>query len=100
MRLARHFSLLALLASTPLHAQGTTSIISSGTNGDCQCAHEGKTWPCRSALDFSTPIQCNSNLNLQLVCPDDKKELCTYVNRSTCTEPKVISVCYAADEPQ
>lgn len=90
---------IALLV-TPAMAQGSSPTISVATGGGCVCGANGKTWPCRQAVDYTKVLTCNAVAIAKLTCPEDKNEVCTYSLQSTCPASPMISVCYAGDEPK
>lgn len=76
-------------------------VVGTDADGKCWCEHEGKKWACRRAVDYTSPRTCNLNLNLTLVCPEDRSALCSYLPAPTiCTDTRVMPVCYMADKPR
>jgi hypothetical protein len=107
VRVIRILAVLMLLSSPamaqvtngPLPGTSNTMITDSEGKG-CLCIHDGKSWPCRKAVDFTKAISCNAVGIAELICPENKNELCTYDLKNTCPPSLTIPVCWAADEPK
>lgn len=100
----RHLTLAtALLASAAAIAD--PAVISNGTGGNCTCAANGKTWPCRlvrgePTSGVLTVNRCRGG-GYRLVCPEEPTAICHYeLVPAQCDAPTLTPVCYAGDEPK
>lgn len=71
-----------------------------GTEGECFCSANAKTWPCRRVIDYSKTMTCYAVSMPRLSCPDDRTQPCIFANSPTCSTPPETSMCYAGDEPK
>lgn len=100
----RHLILAAtLLAVSPAFAD--PAVISNGTGGNCTCANNGKTWPCRLVRGEPTsgvlPVNRCRGGGYRLVCPEEPTAICHYeLVPARCEDPPLSTVCFAGDEPK